>query len=114
MRTSLGILALILACVGCQQRHAGTQAAVPGPELGERPSFYNSNNIAEYYGRCPKCQRWVKGYYSNRTYADPSGKLIGCVSGVTGKCEHCKFELFADESGSITNESRIVRWRAPK
>ena len=114
MRTSLAILALVLGCVGCQQKQTATQqVAAPPPEPGERPSFYDSNNIAEYYGRCPKCQHWVKGYYGNRTYADASGKLVGCEAGVAGTCDYCKVYLYADESGSLTNESRIVRWRAP-
>ena len=114
MHTSLAILALLLGCVGCQQKQTtAQQVAPPAPEPGERPSFYDSNNIAEYYGRCPKCQRWVKGYYSNMTFADASGKLVGCLPGVTGTCEHCKVSLLADESGSLTNESRIVHWRTP-
>src|SRR5687768_9341556 len=101
MRASLVILALTLACVGCQQA-----------QLGERPSFYDRNNLAEYYGRCPKCQRWVKGYYSHLLYHNASG-VMGCDSRVAGTCKRCGVFLVADDSGSITNESRIVRWRGP-
>jgi hypothetical protein len=115
MRTSLAILALALGCFGCHENQTSTReivVAAPAPEPGERPSFYDSNNSAEYYGHCPKCQRWVKGYYINMLIADASGKPVGCEAAVTGKCEHCRVYLFADESGSLTNESRIVRWRA--
>lgn len=119
MRTSLAILALAVAlgCVGCREKQTATREvadAEPIADRGERPSFYDSDNIAEHYGRCPKCQRWVKGYYTNWDYADATGKLVGGGLGVTGTCEHCKAHLLADESGSLTNESRIVRWSALK
>jgi hypothetical protein len=115
MRTSLAILALVLGCVGCQQKQTATQqVAVPIPEPGERPSFYETNNDMEYYGRCLKCHHWVKGYRSNVTFADKkSGKLVGCEPRVTGTCQYCRVFLFADESASLTNESRIVRWTPP-
>ena len=115
MRASLAILVLALGCAGCRENQTSTREVVapPVPEPGERPSFYDSSNSAEYYGRCPKCQCWVKGYYSHMTYADASGKLVGCDSGVKGTCDYCKVFLYADESGSLTNESRIVTWRAP-
>ncbi len=115
MRTLLAILALVLGCIGCQQKQtANQQTTIPAPEPGERPSFYDTNNDMEYYGRCPKCQHWVKGYLSNMTYADKkTGKLVGCESRVSGACQYCRVFLFADGSGSLTNESRIVRWMPP-
>src|SRR4029078_11023618 len=96
MRILPAILGLAVACFGCRDRHTSTHEAIAeahAPEPGVRPSFYDSNNIAEYYGRCPKCQRWVKGYYGHSTYADASGKLVGCVSEVSGTCEYCKLYL---------------------
>jgi len=98
MRASLLILVFIFGCVGCQQT-----------QLADRPSFYDNNNIAEYYGRCPKCQRWVKGYFSHIMYTD-----IGCASGVTGTCKYCRVGLFEEGLQSLTNRSRIVRWTEPR
>ena len=99
MRASPFILVFILGCVGCQQA-----------QLGERPSFYDRNNIAEYYGRCPQCQRWVKGYLTHEHYSDASGKPVGAGSLVTGMCKRCKVHLGAHEPSPLTNEARIVTW----
>ena len=115
MRTSLSILALALCCIGCREKQTSPPEvipAVPVADLSElRPSFFDSNNMAEYYGRCPKCQRWVKGYFSHEDYGDASGKLVGGASGVTGLCEPCRIHLRAQESWPLTNDSRMVTWR---
>ena len=114
MRTSLAILALALGCFGCREKQTTTSQvadAEPIADRGERPSFYDSNNIAEYCGRCPKCERWVKGYYGNWDYADATGKLVGGDSGVTGECQWCKVRVIAEKDTSLTNDSRIVAWR---
>src|SRR6187551_2788971 len=113
MRTSLAILALALGCFGCHDKQSSisqTVTAVPAPEPGERPSFYDSNNIAEHYGRCPKCQHWVKGYITHEDYADASGKLVGGGSLVAGMCERCRVHLGADALSALTNDSRIITW----
>src|SRR4051794_38966605 len=108
MRTSLFILGLVLGCFGCREKQVSTgkaDAVALAPEPVKRPSFYDSNNMAEYYGRCPKCQRWVKGYLGNWDYGDATGKLVGGRSGVTGECEQCKVRVIAEEE-TLTNDSR--------
>jgi hypothetical protein len=113
MRTSFAILALVLGCISCHQKQTATgdvDAAEPIADRGERPSFYDNDNMAEYYGRCPKCQRWVKGYFGNWDYGDATGKLVGGGSGVTGECERCKVRVIAEKERPLTNDSRIVTW----
>jgi hypothetical protein len=109
MRTALAILALAVGCIGCHDKQTSTVA--PAPEPGERPSFYDTDNIEEYYGRCPKCQQWVKGRESHLSYRDANAKR-GAGFFVVGKCEHCEVSL-TEEARPLTNDSRIVRWRVP-
>jgi len=77
----------------------------------QRPSFYDPNNIAEYYGRCPKCRHWVKGYWSIWDTADEAGKLVGGGSGVLGSCENCGADLIVHDAQAHENNSRIVHWK---
>jgi hypothetical protein len=103
MRVSFAILALALGCAGNYNV----------ADRAERPSFYDENNSAEYYGRCPTCHRWVKGYFTISHYGDATtGKPIGAESGVTGACQYCKAQLTAENPFPLTNNSRMVTWRA--
>ncbi len=100
MRTLLAIVALAIGC------------ANKDPRGSDRPSFYDTNNSDEYYGRCPKCQQWVKGYRGHWHGTDATGKLVGGGLIVTGTCPSCNVWLFTDNS-VLTNRSRIVRWSRP-
>jgi len=79
------------------------------------PTFYDETNCAEYYGHCPKCNSWVKGYvrFSNSWLIAKDGdeefKIpYGGDSGLCGECPTCKSELRAIDSSS---ESRLVKWK---
>jgi hypothetical protein len=116
MRTLAIVLTVALGCLGCRDKDTGTREAISGIRRtghGERPSFYDTNNLAEYYGRCPTCQQWVKGYNSHLSLSDAKGNPIGGGFYVMGKCEHCKVELTAEKARLLTNDERIVRWMAP-
>ena len=89
--------------------HPSNPASVP--ERGERPSFYDSNNTAEHYGRCPRCQRWVKGYITSEDYGDASGRLVGGATLITGMCKDCRVHLREEKRSPLTNDPRIVTWR---
>ena len=111
----LAILALVLVCAACRQTATNTRPVTDSVSLSkpaDRPWFYNENNIAEYYGRCPTCQRWVKGHFSTALYGDATGKAVGCESAVRGTCKRCKADLVAKAELDI-NHSRIVTWNAP-
>lgn len=116
MRMGFFVLALALGCFGCHDKSTNggqTVSMVPASEAGEWPSFYDSNNFAEYYGRCPKCRQWVKGYVSNTLYKDERGKAVDCRPTLMGMCEHCRVWLFGNESETFTNESRFITWKPP-
>lgn len=73
----------------------GSQLINPASVLepGDRPSFYDANNTAEHYGRCPRCQGWVKGYITSEDYGDASGRLVGGATLITGMCKDCRVHL---------------------
>src|SRR5947207_1526846 len=66
-------------------------------EREDRPSFYSKTNIAENYGRCPRCNSWVKGYFANDAPAI-----------IMGTCKHCGIRVGSNEN---PGENRIVTWR---
>ena len=108
----LAILAVALVCTACRQTATNTRPVtdwVSPSKPADRPWFYNENNIAEYYGRCPTCQRWVKGYYVTALYGDATGKPVGCESAVRGTCKRRKAHLVAKADLDI-NHSPIVTW----
>ncbi len=83
--------------------------------LDDRPPFYSEDNIAEYYGRCPKCNAWIKGYtiFSTSWLIAKDGDEefeipYGGDSGVCGTCPTCKVEWKAIDPYV---ESRIVKWK---
>ena len=116
-------MALIL--VGCGREQA--QIEVKSNELAKSllnesrvasqadlPPFYDSNNLAEFYGRCPRCDRWAKGYWRTWDYGNSEAKVSGAAAGVNGACEGCHVELIADDPAAFTSATRIVRWKAER
>ena len=117
---SLLLVAMTIVLAGCQPEQ--TQVEVksnPKTLLSESrvatqvelPPFYDSNNLAEFYGRCPKCDRWTKGYWRTWDYGDSETKVSGAAAGVNGACEACQVELMADDPAAFTSATRIVRWK---
>jgi len=117
------VMTLVLA--GCRREQ--TQSEVKSNELTktllsesrvvsqvELPPFYDSNNLAEFYGRCPKCDRWAKGYWRTWDYENPEAKVSGAAAGVSGACEACHAELIATDPAAFTSATRIVRWKAER
>ena len=100
------LLLLSMLAVSCQTAH---------PSKEDRPSFYSESNIAEYYGRCPKCDSWIKGYqtFSNSWLIAKDGNEefeipYGGDSGVCGTCPTCKTEW---KAVAPYVENRIVKWK---
>src|SRR5687768_7344257 len=75
----------------------------------DRPPFYSRTNLAEYYGRCPKCNHWVTGHWGIWDGVDANGKPFG-GSEYFGKCGHCGADVVADDSRHFETDSRIVVW----
>ena len=100
------LLALCTLLSSCQTTRKPTD---------DRPAFYSESNIAEYYGRCPKCNAWVKGYmfFSNSWLIAKDGDEefeipYGGDSGVRGTCPTCNTEWKAIDPYV---ENRIVKWK---
>ncbi len=78
------------------------------PDDGDRPPFYDANNIAEYYGRCPTCNSWTKGYLTQTLYATDDGKRF-CESSYTSDCPKCGAHLNCD--APLVSDARIITWQ---
>ena len=78
----------------------------------DRPLFYSRTDIAEYYGRCPKCNRWVTGYFTITDYGDARGNMSGSSHNYRGTCKHCGASVIADAKYKPYNKDdlRIVKW----
>jgi hypothetical protein len=61
------------------------------------PPFYDGDNTAEYYGRCPRCKSWIRGYHATHSRMP-----------LSGRCERCRFFLGANDPPS--SQPRIVEW----
>jgi len=124
IRASLLMLAVAFGSARChekpiaqkqiQESHITAADATKGggvdsADRDDWPPFYDSNNIAEYYGLCPKCRRLVKGYWGYSTYGSADGRLAGCISGISGTCEKCRGDLFTDKRNVA--DTRIVQWK---
>lgn len=94
-------LGIMLVISGCSTKRSLTQSECP-PCTG---------NLAEYWGKCPKCGRWAKGYYS-RWSSDDGREDSG--SGVLGKCGHCSVNLIASPSKRSGEHPQVVSWRVPE
>ena len=77
----------------------------------DRPSFYDQDNFAQYYGRCPRCKRWEKGYYTICDSFDEHAKLRDTSHAYRSYCENCGVYLVADEPLHPDGDERIVKWR---
>src|ERR1044071_6270567 len=79
----------------------------------DRPLFYSRTNIAEYYGRCPECNRWVKGYFCITEYGEAQGSKSGSSQDYRGRCKHCGASVVADYEYRPykKDDLRIVKWR---
>lgn len=78
----------------------------------DKPPFYDRDNLAEYYGRCPVCHEWVKGYFANVCFLkDEQGEPYG-YAGIVGHCEHCQATLAVNQQHwpQHDGEFRIVKW----
>jgi LysM repeat protein len=95
---------LCMGLVSCRTPTISKDSSVSG-----LPPFYDKNNIAEYYGRCPKCNSWVKGYMTFWDGFDSKGNLCG-GSGILGHCTYCNADLEAKCSFE-EEDRRIVHWR---
>ena len=97
------VLVLCAATASCRTPSHAERSS--GMDL---PPFYDAGNIAEYYGRCPRCNSWVKGYVTFWDGVDSQGNLGG-GSGILGRCSTCQRNVLAEEP-SFRNEWRIVVW----
>ena len=73
----------------------------------DRPEFYDPNNMVEYYGKCPECNKWVTGYITHWSAEDTGG------SGIIGKCPISNTYLHQDTSKK-TDHERIIVWKQPE
>jgi hypothetical protein len=103
--TRLPYLAILIAA-GCSSVSQPSVTRLPND--GDRPPFYNANNLVEYYGRCPKCNAWTKGYLIETLYATDDGKRF-CESSYSSDCAKCGAHLDCD--APLVSEARIVTWK---
>jgi hypothetical protein len=92
----------VLIVAGCS---SVSQPSVTRLASDDRPPFNDANNIAEYYGRCPKCSSWTKGYLIQTLYAPDDGKSV-CESSYTSDCPKCGAHLDCD--ALLVSDARIV------
>jgi hypothetical protein len=90
-----------LLLVGCA---SPPTVIAPRPLAADLPVFYDRANLAEVYGRCPRCQAWNKGYYMHWDGTDVAG------SGYFGTCAKCNVCLVSD-APFLMAEPRIVKWK---
>ena len=103
---TLRVIASLAVCAAIVSCHTPPRFNLPvGADL---PPFYDAGNIAEYYGRCPRCNSWVKGYMTFWDGVDSDGKFFG-GSGICGRCEVCQINLLAEDP-PFTDTLRVVVW----
>ena len=95
-------LGVCLFSLSCRTNRAASKA--------DLPRFYDQNNLAEYYGRCPKCNEWATAYWTIRHYSNDKGENRADHR-YRGECKRCRVALVSDETFSGTNDLRIIHFK---